>query len=141
MTQHDPFDSAREGFVKMDDLKGRLILVSPTGIGTRDSTLPGSQGKVYEFVESTTVVLDGGPDEMVTEVPMVLDGFQFSGQAITGQLKPKVARRGMVLGRLGQKPSQTKGFGPAWVLQEPTEDDKVLARRYLAEHPPEDPFV
>jgi hypothetical protein len=135
----DPFSDASDAFLKMDDLIGRLLLVSPQDVGERESTLPGSQGKVYEYVITETVVLDGDVTDLIEDIPTVLDGFQFSGQAITAQLKPKVASKGMVLGRLGQKPSQTKGFGKAWVLQPPTDDDKVLARKWIAENA--DPFA
>jgi hypothetical protein len=143
----DPFSTARDAFIKQEHVDGRLLLISPLSSGERESTLPGSQGKLYVFIETDTVVLDGALDDMVDEVPMLLEGFQYSGQAITAQLQPALRKSGMVLGRLGKKPSQTKGFGDAWVLQEPTEDDKVIARKYLADEEarkaqtrPVDPF-
>jgi hypothetical protein len=136
----DPFSDASDAFVKLDNLLGRLVLVRPTGSGERESTLPGAAGKTYTYVETETVVLTGDVTDLVTAVPMVLDGLQFSGQAITAQLLPKVAKGGMVLGRVGQKPSATKGFGKAWVLLPPDESDKVLARKWLAANPA-DPFA
>lgn len=143
----DPFSTARDAFVKQEHVNGRLVLITPLSSGERESTLPGSQGKMYAFIETDTVVLDGTVDDMIDEVPMLLEGFQYSGQAITAQLLPSLHKSTMVLGRLGQKPSQTKGFGPAWVLQEPTEEDKVVARKYLADEEarqaqarPTDPF-
>lgn len=136
----DPFSDARSGFVKLDDLEGRLILVVPQAIQERASTLPGQQGKTYEQITGDVIVLDGPVTDMIEEVPMTLEGIAISGQVITAQLKPKVKTNGMVLGRLGKQPSQTKGFGPAWVLNAPEEADKVIARpaatAYLADSDP-----
>lgn len=144
----DPFSTARDAFIKQEHVNGRLLLITPTDSGTRQSTLPGQTDKEYIFIVTDTVVLDGDVDDMVDEVPMELEDFQYSGQAITAQLQPALRKKGMVLGRLGQKPSQTKGFGPAWVLAEPTDADKVIARKYLADladrkakETPADPFA
>jgi len=143
----DPFSSARDAFIKQEHVTGRLLLISPLSSGERESNLPGSQGKTYTYIETDTVVLDGPVDDMVDEVPMQLEGFQYSGQAITAQLMPAVRKSTMILGRLGQKPSATKGFGDAWVLLEPTDADKAAARKYLADEAarqaaatPVDPF-
>jgi hypothetical protein len=144
----DPFSTARDAFIKQEHVVGRLLLITPTDSGTRQSNLPGQTDREYTFIVTDTVVLDGDVDDMVDEVPLLLEDFQYSGQAITAQLSPALRKKGMVLGRLGQKPSQTKGFGPAWVLAEPTEADKVVARDYLAEQAkrvaadkPSDPFA
>lgn len=144
----DPFSTARDAFIKQEHIVGRLLLITPTDSGTRQSTLPGQTDKEYIYIVTDTVVLDGDVDDMVDEIPLLLEDFQFSGQAITAQLQPALRKKGMVLGRLGQKPSQTKGFGDAWVLAEPSEADKVIARNYLAEEEkrkaaavPEDPFA
>lgn len=131
----DPFSDANDAFIKSEHLEGRLLLVSPYDKGERESTLPGQTGKLYTFVETNTVVLDGEPDDMIDTVPLKLEGFQLSGSGITAQLLPKIASRGMVLGRLGKKPSQTKGFGDMWILQPPTESDRQVARDYLAANP------
>ena len=136
----DEFDEARSAFVKQEHLKGCLLLVTPTGQGERESTLPGANGKPYTYVVADTVVLDTGFDkdgkpltnDMVEETPTELADFQLSGASLVGQLLPKIRKGRKVLGRLGKAPSQTKGFGEAWVLAEPTEADKVVARAYLA---------
>lgn len=134
----DPFSTAREAFVKMDHVEGRLLLITVTDTGERESTLPGAkQGDTYTYVVTDTVVLDGEIDEMIDELPMELDDFQFSGEAITGQLLPVLKKvqqgkgTGMVLNRLGTKGNKWKT--KTWVLTEPTEDDKQIAREYLAE--------
>lgn len=141
----DPFDDARSAFVKLDDLLGRLVLVVPLEVRTEPSTLPGSQGKTFEKVIADTVVLDGPVTDLIEAVPSTLDELHWSGQVVVGQLKPKVRiTNGMVLGRLAKQPSKTKGFGPAWVLESPTDADKVIARpaakAYLDAHAEPDPF-
>lgn len=149
----DPFSSARAAFVKMDDVEGRLLLITVSESGERESNLPGAkQGDTYTYVVSDTVVLDGEITDMIDEVPMVLEDFQFSGEAVTGQLmgplkKLKAGKgNGMVLGRLGTKPNKFKT--QTWVLQEPTDEDKAVARKYLADEAerkaketPADPFA
>lgn len=149
----DPFSSAREAFIKMDDVEGRLLLITVQDSGERESNLPGAKaGDTYTYIVTDTVVLDGEITEMVDEVPMELEGFQFSGEAITGQLLPALKKvqngtgTGMVLNRLGTKPNRYKT--KTWVLQEPTEEDKELARKYLADvearkaaTKPKDPFA
>ena len=137
----DEFDEARSAFVKQEHLKGCLLLVTPTGQGERESTLPGANGKTYTYVVADVVVLDGDVSEMIEDVPLTLDDFQFSGATLTGQLLPKIRKGRKVLGRLDKTPSQTKGFGKAWVLAEPTEADKVVARAYLASVPKDDVFA
>lgn len=146
MTQPDPFDDARPGFVRLDDLLGRLIAVIPQSIEERESTLPKSQGKKYESITADVIVLDGKPTDMVEAVPVVLEGIFFSGSVVVNQLKPKLRKQPherMVLGRLGQQPARTKGFGDAWVLEAPTDKDKEIARgparEYLEKNT--DPFA
>jgi len=136
----DPFTSAREAFVKMEDILGRLVLVIPTSAGERESNVKGQAGQMYTYVETDTVVLDGDVTDMIDEVPTVLEGFQFSGQTVTGQLLPTLRKQGKYLGRVAQKPSQYKT--QMWVLAEPTEGDKAVAREYLAGRVPvNDPFA
>jgi hypothetical protein len=149
----DPFSSAREAFVKMDDVEGRLLLITVTDDGERESTLPKAKdGDTYTYVVADVAVLDGDPSEMLDEIPMVLEDFQFSGEAVTGQLLPALKKlragkgTGMVLGRLGTKPNKFKT--KTWVLKEPTEQDAVVARKWLAEEKerqakatPSDPFA
>ena len=138
----DPFQTARSGFVKLDDLLGRLLLVVPQSIEERESTLPGSQGRKYDSITADVIVCDGDVTDVIEEVPTTLESVFFSGAVVVNQLRGAVKGSKMVLGRLGKQKSQTKGFGDAWVLQEPTEDDKKIARpvatAYLADN---DPFA
>lgn len=149
----DPFSEAREAFVKMDDVEGRLLLITVSDDGERESTLKGAkEGETYTYVVTDTVVLDGDVTDMIDEVPTVLEDFQFSGQAVTGQLLPALKKmragksNGMVLGRLGTKPNAWKT--KTWVIQAPTDADKVVARKWLeaekeraAAATPADPFA
>jgi hypothetical protein len=131
----DPFDDARSAFVKMDDLEGRLLLITATDHGTRASTLPGQVGKEYVWVETTTVVLDGEITELIDEVPTVLDGFQFSGSTVTGMLKPKIRTGRPTLGRLVKQKARQKGFSDAWALAKvEDEKDRELARTWVKNH-------
>lgn len=138
----DPFQTARSGFVRLDDLTGRLLLVVPQSIEERESTLPGSQGRKYDSITADVIVLDGDTNDVIEEIPTTLESVFFSGAVVVNQLRGAVKGNKMVLGRLGKQKSQTKGFGDAWVLQEPDEADKKVARpaakSYLEEN---DPFA
>jgi hypothetical protein len=138
----DDFDDARPGFVKLEDLLGRLLLIKPTGVtGERESTLRGQSGQMYEWIETDTVVLDGDVSELIESVPTVLDGFQFTGANLVGTIKPKIRTGRKVLGRLGQRPASDKQIKTlAWYLDAPTDADKDVARAYRKAHPPKDEF-
>lgn len=144
----DPFSTARAAFVKMDDVEGRLLLITVISSGERESNLPGSKaGDTYTYIVTDTVVLDGEVSDMIEEVPTTLEDFQFSGEAVTGQLAPALRKDvKMVLGRLGTKPNKFKT--KTWILNEPTEEDILVARKYLEEEKarkasakPKDPFA
>jgi hypothetical protein len=142
----DPFDSASPAFLGLEDLVGRLLLIKPRELKVRESRMPGQQGKEYETVITDTLVCDGDVTDKIEQVPTVLRDLWVSGSAVVGQLRPKLRTSKMVLGRLSTTPSQTKGFKAAWILDEPTEDDKALARKLVAEgHDPRveetDPFA
>lgn len=125
----DPFDDARPGFIKLDDLLGRLCLITAREIGERESTQSGSAGKMYKFVVTDTVVLDGDVNDEIEEVPLKLEDFQWSGTRVVGTLQPKIRTGRLCLGRLTQV--HQKGRTPSWELEAPTDADKVIARKYL----------
>jgi len=126
----DPFTEASSTFVKTDDLVGRLVLVRPLRIEERESRLPGSVGKKYESITADVMVCSGAVTETIPEIPFEVRGMFFSGTVITSQLKRHIGDRvkPICLGVVGQQPSQTKGFGDAWVLEKPNGADKDLAR-------------
>jgi hypothetical protein len=141
----DEFDGARSGFVKQEDLEGRLLLIKPFELGERVSTgqYAGTNAdgtpKSYEYAVTTTVVLDGEPGDLIDEVPFLLEDYQFAGLRLVAQLKPKIRTGRQVLGRLTRVP--VKGRTDAWELAEPAEADKVVARAYLASVPKDDVFA
>jgi hypothetical protein len=123
---------ARSGFVKLQDLftvpedeisprtPGRLLVIKPLSSGTRQSKIQG-QGD-YTYVECDIAVLDGPITEMIPEIPFILEGFQMSGQSLTGLLLPKLRNRKSVLGRLGAHKAQ--GYTTlGWHLDEPSDAD------------------
>lgn len=149
----DPFSEASSSFITLDDCNvdangntpavgvtaGRLLLIEPLSIETRPSNLPGQTDKTYESITANVVILDGPVTEKIDAIPLKVDGMFVSGTVIVNQLKPKLPEKKpaqkYMLGRLGKQPSQTKGFGGAWVLNgngyTVTESDKQLARNYL----------
>jgi hypothetical protein len=137
----DPFASAKATFAGIADVRDCLVLVYPlehlTGL---KSTM---NSETYDAVVCDVVILDGAPAESldVTELPHRHPKMRINGSAVVPQLTPYVDPKGgrMVLGRVqgyfsdkyakkGGKQGGTEGFK----LLEPTEEDKVVARRYLA---------
>lgn len=128
--QTDPFASPSETGPKITDYKGSLMLLTPTSHETGVTTPYGEADPVVtDMVVLDGPALEGGDPEEFSAV------YVFQGRLI-GALKGKVGK-GMVLGRLGQAAPTTKGHSPSWVLEDPTDEDRVKARAYLAE---KDPF-
>lgn len=131
MTQPDPFQDARSGFVRLDDLKGRLLLVYPVSSEERPSTLRGQENKNYLSITCDVIVLDGKPTDMIEEIPLTLSGIFFAGMVLENQLKPSFRLppdKRFVLGRLAQVTASRKGMQDRWELQAPTDEDKAIAR-------------
>jgi hypothetical protein len=126
---NDPFSAPSTGGAKITDYRGSLLLITPTEYREGITTTFGEK----DAVAADVVVLDqtesGAPEELS-------DVLIFQG-VIIGQTKGKV-NRGMVLGRLGQRPASKPGQNPAWALEDPTEADKQAARDYIAA---KDPFA
>lgn len=130
----DPFSGPPQG-TKITAYEGALLLVSPyeyredvqTSFGTKDA------------VEANIVVLDEPKAgfEHGEEAPHEAEGVLIFQGVLIGQTKPKVASKGMVLGRLEQRAPTKPGQNGAYALADPTEADKVKAREYLAT---KDPF-
>jgi hypothetical protein len=144
----DLFEAASETFPAKEDLKDRLVAIYPTGVsGERQ----GSNGKPYTWFETTTVVLDDGPDGWQAQVqdsdgemrdnlvdsvaehgPQVLRNFQWSTDGLVARLKPiyqdpKVRSQ---VGRINKRPSQKKGHNAAWSISKPTDADMATARQH-----------
>lgn len=103
------------------DLNGRLLLITPH---EKDVTVNTAFGE-SAAVRADVVVLDGleaGEEYADTLIfPKVLQG-QVKGNAGTGRMN---------LGRLGQG-QKKPGQSAPWMLGDPTDADKDVARRYLA---------
>lgn len=131
--QNDPFSNPGSGGVKITDYHGALLLITPEEYVTEVPTSFGEK----DAVRASLVVLDepkvlpegweGAPAEFS-------DSLIFQGVLI-GQTKAKIGK-GMVLGRLGQRPASKPGQNPAWALEDPTDEDKAKARAYLATKEP-----
>jgi len=138
-TEQDPFSDARSGFVRVDDLLGRLILVNPKEVIVKKSKY--APFGPIDVIVGDVVVCDGEENDVIENVPSVHDDLQFADSVLTGQLKSKVKKPaeqgGMVLGRVAQQPAADRANRDAWVLHPPTDEDKVIARplakAYLAE--------
>lgn len=141
----DPFASA-SSFDRITDLEGRLLLITPleylTGLETE-------YDKDKDAVDADVVVLDGVPDGGVE----TFDSMRIYQGPLIGALKraanfnaqhpvdPATGFPKMVLGRLGQGEAKKKGFNPPWLFLPPTDEDKAVARKYIAEQKrPSDPF-
>jgi hypothetical protein len=123
----DPFASPARGSFTPKDLNGRLLLITPHMVEKDITTDYG----VSDAIRADVVVLDG--DDAPDEKENVLI-FQ---KALQGNLRGQLGK-GKVLGRLGQGEAK-KGQSAPWILADPTEADKVMARAYIASHQ-SDPF-
>lgn len=117
----DPFASpgAASGGLNFEELKGRLLLISPAALESGINTNFGEK----EAVRADVVVLDGpdAPDEYT-------DTLIFP-KVLIGQLRGKVGQK--VLGRLNQGTAKA-GQKPPWLLDEATDADKKIGVAYLS---------
>jgi hypothetical protein len=130
------FDDAKSEFLGMEDVDGRLLLIWATGV-RRD--LIGKSGGKYDAVEARYVILDGKTTERIDQVPMTVDDGLFSAGTVVAKLKNRVGKK-PILGRVDSRPSSFNKNVPAYGLADPTEEDRVVARKYLTDNPV-DPFA
>lgn len=107
--------------ISWEDLADRLLLIRPLEILTGINTVHGAKDATVVDLH----VLDGPEAGTVYRA-----GYVFP-LVLQNQIKGNVASGRFNLGRLG-KGQPKPGQKPPWKLNDPTEDDKVLARRYLA---------
>ncbi|MFC5996928.1 hypothetical protein ACFQE5_22210 [Pseudonocardia hispaniensis] len=109
--------------ISWEEINGRLLLITPHSVETGIKTSYGDT----DAVRADVVVLDGpdAPDEYADTLifPRVLQG-QVRKNAGTGRMN---------LGRLGQG-NKKPGQSPPWMLGDPTDADKAIARNYLAQN-------
>lgn len=101
----------------------RLLLITPKSVETGIKTDYGDK----DATRADIVVLGepgAGPDEVVRDTLIF-------PQYIQGQVRSVIGTGRMTLGRLGQGEAQAKQK-PPWLLSDPTDADKAVARAYLA---------
>lgn len=139
----DLFEPAKSEFPAKEDLKDRLVAIYPTGkFGTRKSP---ATNKEYGWIETTTVVLDDGPNgdsftDLVPPVggdigegkPIVLRNFQWSAAGIFSRVEQKRTNPSVpgTVGRINAMKNKQKGLADAWSISTPTEDEMATARRF-----------
>jgi hypothetical protein len=118
MTQRDEFDTAG-AYVAVKDLLGELVLFTPT-----------------EYVEEVKTDF-GDKDAVITDLVVLTQGgaeYQdvmiFQGSLI-GQLKRKIQGQRKLLGVIA-KGEAKKGQNAPYILAAPTDEQKQVARDYLA---------
>ena len=126
----DPFSGPGESGPGITTFEGHLLLVTPTEYIDEMTTAYGDT----DAVVADMVVLDG-PELEEEGVPEEFPETYIFQNRLIAQTKRKV-NRGMILGRLGKKKAEKKGYSDAWSLEDPDEDDKQKARDYLATKEP-----
>lgn len=122
----DLFDApgSASGGLKWDDVQGNLVLVKPTGIEAGVQTTVGTK----DVTVADVIVLDG------PGAPTVYAGTFIFPRVMQGQLRANVGSGRYNLGRVG-KGTAKPGQSAPWVLTDPTDADKAVARSYLAKQP------
>lgn len=160
----DPFDAPAPQQARgprLREMYGRLLLVVPVkleeGLVSRTFKNPDGSPATQDRMTANVTILDGGtihyggqpekmppvPHSKSAEIPMEIKGMFISGVGLISQCRDALAKKitqgrpGMVLGRLTRGEDSGKGE-PPWLLTPPTEDDKNIARQYLATR---DPFA
>lgn len=142
----DPFKSGSSGGAGITEYDGQLLLVTPTEYVEVMKT---SYGET-DCVRVDFAVLDG-PDGL-EEIEDVLVFQRILVSAMKSQAKfnerngvdPQTGYPKMVLGVLAPNTDkQKKGQDAPWDLMEPSDEQKALAREYLAgrKKEPADPFA
>lgn len=154
----DPFSgpAPRADRPRVRDMYGRLLLVIPHKLeeGIPNRLQPGT---TQDRMTADVVVLDGGalpyggrpeatppvPHTKTAQVPLKVDRMFISQAGLISQSREALAKRlrgqpGMVLGRLAVGETSNPGQNAPYLLTPPTEEDKQLARKYLASV---DPFA
>lgn len=116
----DEFDTAGT-YVAIKDLLGELVLFTPTEYLEEVNTTFGTKDAVMTDVAVLTA--EGGPVEHADV--MILQG------SLIGQLKRKIPGGRKLLGVIA-KGEAKKGQNAPFILEAPTDDQKQMARDFLA---------
>jgi len=126
------FDSATTDYLTINDLNGRLLLVW----AMEKSVETGTTGP-YAMIVSDVVVLDGEISDTMRSlgyqaVPFVSMRMHLSNKQIAEKLNSRVGNGKPLLTRVTSKPSKINRSVLAFWFSEPSEEDKSVARAYLA---------
>lgn len=108
--------------VKIQDFEGQLLLITATEILRNIQT-------TYGPADCTVIdmtVLDEQTGSGYEHI-----GIRVFPRVLQEQLRPKVGTGRRTLGRLTQG-TPKQGQDPPWMLADPTENDKAIARKFLA---------
>lgn len=155
----DPFSAPAPQLARgprLREMYGRLLLLIPLGVETVPNTLSKEAGATQERMTADVVILDGGPIDFGgkpeamppvahtkrVETPHKTERMYVSSVGLVSQCREALAKRlsgqpGMVLGRLARGEAKGNQEAP-YLLSAPTDEDKALARQYLAQV---DPFA
>lgn len=111
-------ESSGGDFPKVRDLHKRLLIIEPTKF--RSQEIQTKFGLKDAVVANVIVVNEDEPAKSEQ-----YNGMHFLEGQLIGKLKGLVDSGKMVLGRIGQVPTD-KG-NPAWVLEDPSAADKAVA--------------
>lgn len=146
MSNDDPFKSGSSGGSGITAYEGSLLLVTPTEYIAEMKTVHGQR----DALRVDLVVLDApdGPEEvedvLVFAAMIISSGKRQAKFNEAHGVDPQTGYPKMMLGVLIQDEAQKKpGQDAPWVLAEPDEEQKKLARAYLADRKvqPADPFA
>lgn len=123
MTQRDEFDTAGS-FLKLADNLGELVLFTPSEYFDEEHGMDTTFGKKdYVLTDAVVLTAEGGPAEYTDTT--ILQG------SLIAQLKRKIPAGRKLLGRIA-KGEAKKGQNAPYILAAPSDEDKQMARDYLA---------
>lgn len=132
MIEDDPFDApATSEFVNWEDINGALIVLEVEEYIPAIGTVHGDNAAI----KADLTVLEGATNAEMNG--QTFEGTLIFGRSVIPQLRKRVGR--MVLARVGQGPKQ-KGKNAPWVLNDPSVEDRKMARKWHESRKPADPF-
>lgn len=163
----DPFGAPapRAERPRVRDIHGRLLLIVPEKVErVPNKNKDAKPGEMQNRMTADVIVLDGGPlnyggtpeklngapHNKVAQLPMRIEGLYISAVGVVSQCRVALHNRltgtpgvTMVVGRLLAGEAKDEKSSPPYYISEPTDDEKALARAYLAANPikPADPFA
>jgi hypothetical protein len=136
---------------RVREMYGRLILITPKHVEKISRKQDDGSTKIVDRMTADVVILDGGPcafggqpekpggkqHDQVAQMPHRNRDMYVSAVGLISQCREALAKRqagqpGMVLGRLMVGEARDKDSNPPYLLSEPTDADKAIARQYLS---------